>query len=399
MTSKPYLSLSKTVCQICGTINSIEGKGYYSFNNNVYTLNSCDHNFFLDFDNTTYEPKNENYHLTTLKKGEYCKFCKGTFAEATTKQELHEYSETIDAQLGNHRFHITEHCNDCDYSSNEYVTAKSVISSYYGIADGEAHTLNVSDLSDKDVKTSIRYGETADNCNRTSAPNYTQPGYYNVYYEITYSYAGNSMVENGVSYVWLLDDGSKNDDNNNGSSLAPHVHNYSYVETVSPSCSDLGYERWQCDGCGRLEKRNYTPAIGHDYESVTIREATCKQNGLILTMCKKCGDFHEETTPTGTHDYEIKQHNPTCREVGYSEHICTVCGDNYITNITPLISHSYERITKEPTCIEQGYTTSTCTMCGSNYVSDYTEPTGHNWDIAPAAPSSASPCPNLKNRK
>lgn len=100
----------------------------------------------------------------------------------------------------------------------------------------------------------------------------------------------------------------------------------------------------------------------------------------MLTMCKKCGDFHETTTPTGVHTYTTKVHNPTCREVGYTEHICSVCGDNFITDITALISHAYERITKAPTCTEQGYTTSTCAMCGASYVSDYTEPTGHIWD-------------------
>ena len=96
------------------------------------------------------------------------------------------------------------------------------------------------------------------------------------------------MIENGVSYVWLLD---SNADTGESDSTAntPHVHDYRYVETVPPSCTDLGFERWQCDGCGRLEKRNYTPTGGHDYEDVTIREATCKQGGLVLTMCKNCG--------------------------------------------------------------------------------------------------------------
>ena len=36
---------TKSVCQTCGTINSVDGSGAYNFNNNVYGLNSCDHNF------------------------------------------------------------------------------------------------------------------------------------------------------------------------------------------------------------------------------------------------------------------------------------------------------------------------------------------------------------------
>lgn len=371
---------TKSVCQTCGTLNSIEGPDIYSFNKNVYSLYSCDNNFFVDFDNTEYIPYNDDYHTTILKKGKYCQFCKGTQARASESQERHNFTETVDAQIGNNRFYVAETCDECDYETSEYVTAKSVVASYYGEADGKAHTVTVSDLSDSGVHTSIRYGKSAGNCNQTSAPNYTEAGYYPVYYEIDYEYDNENMVENGVSYVWLLEENNAGDDSGNGGAAAPHVHDYRYVETVPPSCTDLGFERWQCDGCGRLEKRNYTPAAGHDYEDVMIREATCKQGGLVLTMCKNCGDFHETTTPTGEHKYNTKVHNPTCREVGYTEHTCEVCGDNYITDITALISHAYEHITKAPTCTEQGYTTSTCTMCGASFVSDYTEPTGHSWD-------------------
>ncbi|MGM9552258.1 MAG: S-layer homology domain-containing protein [Clostridia bacterium] len=371
---------TKAVCQTCGTINSGDGPTDYDFNNNVYSLNSCDHNFFLDFDATTYEPYDEGRHLTTLKRGEYCKFCKGTFARASRGLESHDFTESVDAQLGNNRFYVAEKCDDCGYETSEYVTAKSVVASYYGTADGEAHTLTVSDISDSGVKTSIRYGDTADNCTKSSAPNYTQPGYYTVYYRINYSYAGETMTENGVSYVWLVN----NDDSDSNDTIIAvppaHEHDYHYLETVPPSCENLGYDRFQCNGCGNLIKTNYTPSTGHTYKAVTIREATCKQGGLKLWLCSDCGDFYEETTPLATHSYKTVKHNPTCRITGYTEHICEVCGDNYITDITPIISHAYENITKEPTCTEKGYTTHTCTMCDYHYVSDYTDALGHSWD-------------------
>lgn len=372
---------TKSVCQICGTINAVDGAGDYSFNNNVYGLNSCDHNFFLDFDSTTYEPHNESKHLTTLKRGEYCKFCKGTFATAKTGLESHNFTADVDAQSGNNRFYISQICDDCGYATSEYVTAKSVVSSYYGTVDESAHTVTVSDLSDNDVHTSIRYGTSAGRCNLTSAPNYTEAGYYPVYYEIDYRYDGKSMTENGVSYVWLLEkDGDTIIVIPPVNSNDTHEHDYHYIETVAPNCSNLGYDRFQCNGCGDLIKTNYTQATGHNYKTVTIREATCKQTGLKIIMCDKCGDFHEETTPLAAHSYKTVRHNPTCRMTGYTEHTCDICGDNYITDITPIISHSFERITKQPTCLDKGYTTATCTMCGFNYVSDYTDPTGHDWD-------------------
>ena len=380
---------TKAVCQNCGTINSGDGMETYSFNNNVYSLNPCDNNFFLQFDNTTHEKYDDEYHLTTLKRGEYCKFCKGTYARATRGLADHNFTEQVDGQVANNRFYIAETCDDCGYETSEYVTAKAVVSSYYGVEDGEAHTLTVSDLSDSGVKTSIRYGTDADNCNKTSAPNYTQPGYYTVYYKINYSYSGESMIENGVSYVHILADESDEGGSNTIIVVPPaHEHDFRYLETIPASCENLGYERWQCDGCGELQKMNYSPAKGHNYEDITIREATCKQGGLKLTLCKDCGDFHQETTPTGNHNYHTTTHNATCRSVGYTDHTCEVCGDNFVTDIKPLISHAYEHITKEPTCEDKGYTTSTCVMCGSSYVSDYTEPTGHNWDEGTSVTSS-----------
>lgn len=380
---------TKSVCQTCGTINSVDGRDAYGFSRNVYGLNSCDHNFFLDFDNTTYTPYNDTYHTTVLKAGRYCQFCKGTQARASEKRETHDFSETVDGQIGNNRFFISEKCDECGYSTSEYVTAKSVVSSYYGNVDNKSHTVTVSDLSDSGVHTSIRYGTSAGKCNLTSAPNYTDAGYYPVYYEISYKYQGETMTENGVSYVWLLED--KKDDNSGGTVIVlpeKHEHDYRYLETVAPSCDNLGYERWQCDGCGNLDKRNYIKATGHNYKAITIREATCKQGGLKLNLCDKCGSFFEESTPTGEHKYKTEKIQPTCRNVGYTNHICEICGNSYITDMTPIISHAYERITKEPTCTDKGYTTSTCTMCGLNYVSDYTEPTGHDWDEGHSVTSS-----------
>ncbi len=373
---------TKSVCNVCGTMNSVDGPGSYGYNNNVYGLNSCDANFFLDYDNTTYEPYDDYYHYTTLKKGSYCQYCRGTYALATQKKQAHDFYENVDAQIGNNRFFISKKCDDCDYETSEYITAKSVISSYYGTVDKKAHTVTVSDLSDSGVHTSIRYGTSAGKCNLTSAPNYTDAGYYPVYYEISYRYDSETMVENGVSYVWLLADDSDKD-NSGGTVIIPpekHEHDYRYLETVAPSCDNLGYERWQCDGCGNLDKRNYTKATGHNYKAITIREATCKQGGLILNLCDKCGSFFEESTPIGEHKYKTEKVQPTCRMTGYTNHTCEICGNSYITDMTPIISHAYERITKEPTCTDKGYTTSTCTMCGQTFVSDYTEPTGHNWD-------------------
>lgn len=368
---------TKSVCQKCGTINSVDGLDSYSCGKNVYSLNPCDHNFFLDFDNTTYTPYDSKYHTTVLKKGQYCQFCKGTYARATHQLDEHDFGETVVGELGNQRFHVTGECEDCGYTKNEYIAAKSVIQSYYGKVDGQAHTITVSDLSEDGVNTSIRYGTEAGKCSKTSAPNYTDEGYYPVYYEITYSYSGESMTENGVSYVWLLEDSS---DSVLSTTEVPHVHDYRFLETVRPTCTELGYDRFQCSGCGALMKTNYVPANGHDYETVVIREASCRQGGLELHMCKNCGDFYTESTSMTDHTYTTNIVAATCTMNGYTEHICIDCGYKYITDLTPLAKHDYREKITASTCTTRGFTTYTCVVCGDTYISDYTEPLGHDWD-------------------
>ena len=184
------------------------------------------------------------------------------------------------------------------------------------------------------------------------------------------------MIEAGVSYVWLL----SADNNNSVVTSNIHTHDFRYLETVKPTCTELGYERWQCGECGALEKRNYTPAAGHSYDTVTIREASCTQGGLVLHLCKDCGAFYTETTPTIDHDYEKHIVTATCTKAGYTEYKCKNCGHSYITDITGLAAHSYASEVTEPTCTAKGFTTHTCTVCGDTYISDYTEPTGHDWD-------------------
>ena len=369
---------TKSVCQICGTINSVDGEGSYSFGRNVYGLNSCDHDFFLDFDNTTYTPYDSEYHTTTLKKGQYCQFCKGTKARATDKKERHNVDETVDGELGNQRFHITGECDDCGYDKSEYVVAKSVVQSYYGKVDGQAHSVTVNDLSEDGVHTKIRYGTEADECNETSAPNYTEEGYYPVYYEIDYSYDGENMTENGVSYVWLLADNSNSSDNTSTNSV--HVHDYRYIETVRPTCMELGYDRFQCSECGALQKMNYVPATGHDYNTVVIREASCQQGGLELHLCKNCGSYYTENTSMTGHKYETNAVAATCTKNGYTEHKCIDCGYKYITDLTPLAKHDYRDTVTAPTCTTRGFTTHACANCDDIYISDYTEAAGHEWD-------------------
>ena len=372
---------TKNVCTICGTLNANMGDTYYGFNNNVYNLYDCAAGFMVDLHETHIEPYNHRYHTEIAKNGQYCQFCFGTYANTTSRQVSHSTEEQVDAELGNQRFRITGDCGDCNYHTDELLAAKTVITSYYGMADGKPHTLILSDLSDEGVNTSIRYGNSAGNCNLTSAPNYVDPGFYTVYYATTYSYGGESMTENGVAYVQLYEAAPTSPPNGGNLAVsAEHSHDFHYLDTISPSCGNLGWENWQCRGCGALEKRNYKNALGHDYRSVIIREASCTQNGRTLLMCNKCGDFYEETTPMTTHNYTAKVVPATCTAVGYTEHKCATCGIYYVTDITQYAPHHYHADVIHPTCTEKGYTQNTCEVCDISYTDNYTNPAGHKWD-------------------
>ena len=343
--SKTYLSLSKSVCQNCGTINSVDGINAYSCGKDVYSLNPCDSNFFLDFDNTTYTAIDSRSIRRRSKPGSIVNSVKAHIHRLKRKPKTIVFTKTVDGELGNQRFHVTADCEDCGYKKNEYAAAKAVIQSYYGKVDGQAHTITVKELTDNGVHTSIHYGTEAGKCNKSSAPNYTEEGYYPVYYEIDYTYGGESMTENGVSYVWLLADSTSDTTTN-----SVHTHDYRFLETIRPTCTELGYDRFQCATCGALQKTNYTPASGHDYNTVVIRDASCQQGGLELHACKSCGSYYTENTSMTDHRYQTNKIASTCTVNGYTEHICIDCGYKYITDLTPLAKHDYKENVTTPTC-------------------------------------------------
>lgn len=197
-----------------------------------------------------------------------------------------------------------------------------------------------------------------------------------------------------------------------------------------PSCLALGYDRYLCVNCGKVEKRDYVDSLGHAMQQIVIRDATCEVDGKILNICARCGLAEVEYTPKGEHQYESYSIASTCTGPGYTVKECSVCGDRHITDMTEAqlctvcgavlanakghsfeetimaqtcieisytevsckdcglsykteyskaLGHNYNKEVTAPTCLEQGYTTYTCANCGDCYTADYTEATGHSW--------------------
>ena len=418
---------TKAVCETCGGINTNMSKSEYGYLKNVYWLYDCAAAFTQELDETvSYEYTDDTYHTVTTKGGTYCAFCYGTNHTVSRKLERHSMVTEVLPQPANGRFAVVEKCSLCDYARYDYTAAKAVIADYYGVVDGKPHTITVSDLSEAGVRTSIRYGNSADSCTMTSAPNYTEEGQYMVYYEITYSYKGKEMTENGVAKVWLRDESTKDDGscacgcgnpncgcqnrNCNGNCCADkgcgENHKYILLDSTKAGCTSLGYDRYLCTECGKIEKRDYVDSLGHAWQSIVIRDATCENGGKTIHRCDGCGSsFVTDYTDALGHSWDegTLVTNATCTGEGVMEYRCTRCGyhrldadpaDRHIPGapatctepqlctrcgavLEKALGHDYKSEVTAPTCTEMGYTTNTCTRCGDSNKTDYTEPAGH----------------------
>ena len=369
---------TKAVCETCGGINTNMSKTDYCYQNNVYWLYDCASNFFEELPETkTIEQSDSSYHRVTITSGEYCGFCYGTYKETSSSLERHNMETAIRPELAHDRFVEIDTCADCGYAETDYTAAKSVVADYFGVVDGQPHTVTVSDLSEVGVTTAIRYGHSADACTLTSAPNYTEAGDYAVYYEITYTFQNTDMVEDGVAYVHLRDESTEETE---GDGTCGEEHNWTLLDSVEPTCLTLGYDRYLCVDCGKIEKRDYEAALDHAFQSVAIRDATCEAPGKVLEICERCGTAQESTTPKGEHEFSTTVVPATCTSPGYTLRECAVCGEHHIEDITAALPHNYVAKTTPATCEGGGKTLHICEGCGSSFVTDYTDPLGHSWD-------------------
>ena len=323
------------------------------------------------------EQVDSEYHRVTTTSGEYCGFCYGTFKEENSTLERHHMESSIRPELAHDRFVEMDACADCGYAETAYIAAKAVIADYFGVVDGQPHTVTVSDLSEAGVTTAIRYGHSADACTLTSAPNYTEAGDYAVYYKITYTFHDTDMVEDGVAYVHLRDESTEESD---GDGTCGEDHNWTLLDRVPATCLTLGYDRYLCADCGKIEKRDYEAALGHAHQSVVIRDATCEVPGKTIDICERCGNVKETDLPQTEHAFSTTVVSATCANPGYTLRECAVCGERHIEDITAALPHNYASKTTPATCEGGGKTIHRCEGCGSSFITDYTSPLGHSWD-------------------
>ena len=126
----------------------------------------------------------------------------------------------------------------------------------------------------------------------------------------------------------------------------------------------------------------------HEYGEGIIHAPTCTAEGYTEYICTLCGEsYRDNYTERAEHTYSEVVIEPTCTHEGYTTHFCTVCGYEYTDSYTAATGHTYQETTTLPTCTEEGYTTHTCLECGYSFNDTYVAALGHSYETEVIAPT------------
>ena len=139
------------------------------------------------------------------------------------------------------------------------------------------------------------------------------------------------------------------------------------VPAVEATCVSEGRtEEIICKDCGKTLSGGQTiKALGHKY--ITKRtDATCTEDGKIVTTCSRC-DYVNETVIAATgHKFAdpVITKSATCTENGERTGTCTVCGEQ-AAEVIPALGHNWGEwiVTVSATTTSEGSQTRACKRC------------------------------------
>ena len=73
-----------------------------------------------------------------------------------------------------------------------------------------------------------------------------------------------------------------------------HTHVWGAKQTIAPTCTEQGYDKYLCDTCGAVKKENYQDVSGHSWGTKQTVQATCQDQGYDLYTCTACGEIKKE---------------------------------------------------------------------------------------------------------
>ncbi len=134
-----------------------------------------------------------------------------------------------------------------------------------------------------------------------------------------------------------------------------HVYNNGTI-TTQPTCLKSGIKKQTCTVCGAI-KTETVPALGHNYVAKVTKAATCTESGIKTFTCSRCSDRYSVTVNALGHDYKTTVKKATPKNNGYSDTVCSRCGDEHYKCIeSPEVSltqyvYNYDGKTKKPKVI------------------------------------------------
>lgn len=206
----------------------------------------------------------------------------------------------------------------------------------------------------------------------------------------------------------------------------PHVHEYNWVLSVKPTCTEAGKEVGECL-CGAVEtvvipmtghsiikhaavsetctsegRTEYQTCLNCDYatesqvipkhehqfsEWRTTKKATCYTTGEEIRVCDECGYTETKHINSG----HILEPHPemdkpaSCLQRGEKHSHCILCGQEFFHYTDYPVGHDYQLVEEEATCTKEGAVYKKCTRCG-DIIDKVTSPKlGHDWgEIIPA---------------
>ena len=159
-------------------------------------------------------------------------------------------------------------------------------------------------------------------------------------------------------------------------------HTEETIPAVAATCTTAGsVEGKKCSTCGEiLVAPAVIPAIGHTEETIPAVAATCTTAGSVEgKKCSTCGEIlvAPAVIPLLGHTEEtIPAAAASCTTAGSMEgKKCSVCGEILVAPIlVPALGHHYISTVVAPAIGKQGYTEHICSLCGDSYKDSYSDP-------------------------
>lgn len=135
-------------------------------------------------------------------------------------------------------------------------------------------------------------------------------------------------LNNGGSFVDYDDDGLLD----NVDPYPAQVHEWTITTSEKASCIKEGSYTAHCDICGQT-KTVVLPVTGHDYTYTKTVSPTCTNDGYDIYTCTDCGNMIKENVIEASHHLTTEFIYPTCISSGYNRYTCSECGEVLTENV------------------------------------------------------------------